>query len=93
MLQNCNCYVTSLRMRFFRTSASPPFLAGVGLGFVASLSGTYWDAGWHTVRGRDAFLAPPHVLLYAGISLLGGVFALRALGLVSVRRRDWRGTR
>lgn len=55
------------------------FIPLVIAGFIASLAGTYWDAGWHTVRGRDQFLSPPHLLLYAGISLLGAIFAFRLL--------------
>lgn len=62
-----------------RPRIGPAFVAAISLGFVASLGGTYWDAGWHTIRGRDEFLSPPHVLLYAGITILGAAFALRAL--------------
>jgi hypothetical protein len=41
------------------------------LGFVLALFGTYWDDAWHTDKGRDSFLIPPHLCLYAGISLVG----------------------
>lgn len=72
-------------------NGGPPalFLVAIVSGFAASLWGTYWDAGWHTVRGRDEFLSPPHLLLYAGISLVGAAFVLRAALLA--RRADWRG--
>lgn len=69
-------------MHDWRCPAPAPFIAAVIVGFLASLSGTYWDAGWHTVHGRDTLLSPPHVALYAGISLLGAAFALRALAVV-----------
>lgn len=44
-------------------------LGGAVLGGVVALGGTYFDDAWHTDRGRDAFLAPPHLVLYAGITL------------------------
>lgn len=49
------------------------------LGFLLGLFGTYWDDAWHTEKGRDTFLAAPHVALYAGISLAGGALGLWAL--------------
>ena len=73
------CYTRLVHV--WRQGAPSAFLAAVVAGFLASLGGTYWDAGWHTVRGRDEFLSPPHLLLYGGISLLGAVFALRALAV------------
>lgn len=36
----------------------------------AALVGTYWDDAWHTDRGRDAFAAPPHLVLYAGVAVM-----------------------
>jgi hypothetical protein len=44
-------------------------------GGVAAVLGLYWDDAWHTDVGRDTFFAPPHLLLYAGVSALLGVFA------------------
>jgi hypothetical protein len=42
----------------------------VALGGVAAVLGLYWDDAWHTDVGRDTFVAPPHLLLYAGVGLL-----------------------
>jgi hypothetical protein len=53
------------------------FAAGVGwLGF----PGLLWDVAWHRTVGRDSFLSPPHVLMYAGVAANGAVaaWALRA---------------
>ncbi len=35
------------------------------------LGAVYWDDSWHTDRGRDDFLVPPHLLLYGGVMALG----------------------
>lgn len=54
-----------------------PVLVALALtGFLLALFGVYWDDAWHTDKGRDAFLAPPHIALYAGISLTGAVLSL-----------------
>ena len=53
-------------------------------GFLLALFGTYWDDAWHTDKGRDSFLAAPHIALYAGISLTGA--ALSAWAFLSARR-------
>lgn len=37
-----------------------------------ALFATYWDDSWHTDRGRDATLAPPHVALYVGVAVMAG---------------------
>lgn len=67
-----------------------PWLVPVALaGFLLAVFGTYWDDAWHTEEGRDSFLSPPHVALYAGISLAGGalsVWALLAARRVGLRR-------
>ncbi len=31
--------------------------------------GAYWDDSWHTDRGRDGALIPPHVLLYGAVAI------------------------
>lgn len=49
------------------------------LGAVGSLIGTYWDFAWHTDKGRDTFWSPPHLLLYAGMALVGFLLGVRAL--------------
>ncbi len=53
--------------------------------FALSLAGVYWDDAWHTDRGRDTLLSPPHVLLYAGVAgavLVALWWALRSGGRV-----------
>ncbi len=35
------------------------------------LIGTYWDIQWHASVGRDRVLTPPHLMMLAGISLIG----------------------
>lgn len=52
------------------------FVAAVG--GVSALVGTYWDDTWHTDRGRDSFLSPPHIVLYLGV--LGATAAVAVLG-------------
>lgn len=46
--------------------------------------GLEWDAQWHVLVGRDSFWIPPHLLLYAGVTMLGlltfGVLACETLG-------------
>jgi hypothetical protein len=42
----------------------------IAAGGVAAVFGLYWDDAWHTDVGRDTFFAPPHLLLYAGVSVL-----------------------
>jgi len=46
-----------------------------GAGGLVALFGTYWDDAWHTDRGRDDFFIPPHVALYAGVTVSGLVVA------------------
>lgn len=41
-------------------------------GGVLALFATYWDDSWHTDRGRDASLAPPHLALYLGVAVMAG---------------------
>jgi hypothetical protein len=54
-----------------------PALTVVALaGFLLAIFGTYWDDAWHTVKGRDSFLVPPHIALYAGITLTAGALTL-----------------
>ena len=67
-----------------------PWLIPIALaGFLLAVFGTYWDDAWHTEEGRDSFLSPPHLALYAGIALAGGalsVWALLAARRVGLRR-------
>jgi hypothetical protein len=48
----------------------------VAAGGVAAIFGLYWDDAWHTDVGRDTFFSRPHLLLYAGVSVLLVTFAL-----------------
>lgn len=81
------------------TSASPARVpigvAAAGLGFVlggpTAFFGTYWDDAWHTDRGRDSFFIAPHLTIYSGVALVGGVVALWALARIWGRREmGWR---
>lgn len=69
-------------MTTHRCSARGPALLFAALGGVVALVGAYWDDAWHTDRGRDSLLAPPHVVLYLGV-----LAAMAAL--VIVGRRPW----
>ena len=48
-------------------------------GLVVALFGFYWDFAWHTDMGRDDFASSPHLMLYCGTALSGGVVGLWAL--------------
>lgn len=37
---------------------------------VVSSWGVQWDIQWHTVIGRDSFWIPPHLMTYAGVTLM-----------------------
>jgi hypothetical protein len=37
--------------------------------------GLLWDVAWHRTIGRDSFLSPPHVPMYAGVLVNGLVSA------------------
>lgn len=67
-----------LRRESTRCAATPSPLPLALLGFVLAISGTYWDDAWHTDRGRDSFLIPPHISLYLGIALAGAALAWEA---------------
>jgi hypothetical protein len=54
---------------------------------VAALAGGYWDDAWHTTRGRDTFLAAPHIAIYAGIAIAGGALATWAALVVRSEKR------
>jgi hypothetical protein len=41
--------------------------------------GLLWDVAWHRTVGRDSFLSPPHVLMYAGVAVNGLVSAWAVL--------------
>lgn len=54
---------------------SGPAALLAGAAGLAALFGTYWDDAWHTDRGRDDFFIPPHITLYAGVTVSGLVVA------------------
>jgi hypothetical protein len=62
---------------------------GVAMTLLACLlvasAGLAWDIAWHTYIGRDAFLTPPHAVLYGGVAA-AGVTALAGVLLESWRR-------
>lgn len=43
---------------------------GLGAGWFG-FPGLLWDVAWHRTIGRDSFLSPPHVLMYAGVAANG----------------------
>lgn len=47
-------------------------------------AGLAWDIAWHTYIGRDAFLTPPHAVLYSGVAAAG------LAGLAGVLLEGWR---
>src|SRR6266540_3226408 len=60
--------------------------------------GVQWDIQWHVLIGRDSFWIPPHVMTYAGVSILVlvrfGVLAWETLrGEGPVRVLGLRGSR
>ena len=83
------CYISGVGSSHGQVALDrwPALVALALVGFIAAVSGTYWDDAWHTQEGRDSFLIAPHVLLYTGITLAGtalglwGALAVRALGL------------
>ena len=48
--------------------------------------GLAWDIQWHRSVGRDAFLTPPHILLYTSV----GVSGLLCLGMVLLETLRYR---
>ncbi|HWI09655.1 MAG TPA: hypothetical protein VNT54_19305, partial [Solirubrobacteraceae bacterium] len=78
-----------------------PLIVGLILTGLIAVPGMYWDIGWHIDLGRDTALAPPHVMMVGGASLVGIpallTFALLAAaveargGKVLMPLRRWRG--
>ncbi|MGI8513519.1 MAG: hypothetical protein ACR2NH_12925 [Solirubrobacteraceae bacterium] len=55
----------------------PAWLVSVAfLGAAAALAGGFWDDSWHTERGRDTFFVPPHIAIYAGVTVVGAALSL-----------------
>ena len=52
----------------------PLYTFAVSLASVFTVIGIMWDISWHTTIGRDAFLSPPHLLIYLG-AIFGGLFS------------------
>ena len=51
--------------------------------------GVQWDIQWHVVVGRDSFWIPPHVMTYAGVTLVV-LLSFGALGWETTRIRGGR---
>jgi hypothetical protein len=49
-------------------------IASAALAVTSAMVGGVWDISWHRSIGRDAFLTPPHLLIYA-CGVLGGLTA------------------
>lgn len=59
--------------------AKPDTQTFVGFGLIAvftALGAVYWDVTWHGTIGRDSFWIPPHLVVYASVT----VFLLAAMG-------------
>ncbi|MGB3951520.1 MAG: hypothetical protein WBK99_00015, partial [Solirubrobacterales bacterium] len=52
-------------------TAQLPLMFALILTGLLAVPGMYWDIGWHIDLGRDTALAPPHVMMIAGASLVG----------------------
>ena len=59
---------------FFAIADIPLYTFAVTLASLCTIIGIMWDISWHTTIGRDAFLSPPHILIYAG-AIFGGLFS------------------
>ena len=70
------------------TKAPPVSLPLVALvGMALALFGVYWDDAWHTDRGRDTLVSPPHVALYVGVTM---ALVVVAASVFVNRRLGWR---
>lgn len=52
----------------------PLYTFAVTLASLFTIIGIMWDISWHITIGRDAFLSPPHLLIYLG-AIFGGLFS------------------
>ena len=63
--------MTVAHMAHDRLTLPATFAAVIGVGGILAIFATYWDEAWHTDIGRDTFWAPPHLLLYGAIAIVG----------------------
>src|ERR1017187_8634347 len=63
-----------------RTGAIPWYIWGSIAAITSAKVGGEWDISWHMSIGRDAFLTPPHVMIY-----LCGVLAGITCGYLILR--------
>jgi hypothetical protein len=59
----------------------------IGLALAAFVVGTAWDTQWHVAVGRDRALTAPHVMMLAGIAIVG------LMSLLLVVLDTWRARR
>lgn len=59
---------------FVAIAGIPLYTYAVTLASLCTIVGIMWDISWHTTIGRDTFLSPPHLLIYAG-AIFGGLFS------------------
>src|SRR5438552_16805130 len=55
-------------------------LWGIVVGKLVGGWGVQWDIQWHVQIGRDSFWIPPHVMTYAGVTLV----VLGAFGVLAI---------
>lgn len=60
--------------KFASIAGIPMYTYAVTLASLCVIIGIIWDISWHTTIGRDTFLSPPHILIYAG-AIFGGLFS------------------
>ncbi len=69
-------------MNNFQTLVSRSITAAL---FSAVIAGT-WDVWWHGALGRESFFSPPHILLYASVSI---AIVLGIAGWDKTREKIW----
>ena len=62
------------KAKAFDIAGIPAYVFAVTLSSLLVIVGILWDISWHRTIGRDAFLSPPHLLIYMG-AVFGGLFS------------------
>jgi hypothetical protein len=68
--------------------AKETFLArAVLISLCVGITGLMWDAWWHVAVGRDTFWEPPHLMLYAAVTI---AVCFSVYGWYLTREKIWR---